>query len=94
MPTYSPRHARRKDHLMLREIVTGRTRKITYTAYALIGLVLGAVQVGFAAAEAGQPVWLNVALAVFAFVGTALGFTARANVPAEPESGRSLHRSA
>ena len=75
---------------MLREIVTGRTRKITYTAYALVGLVLGAVQVGFSAAEAGQPVWLTVALAVFAFIGTALGFTAAGNV--NEDSGRGLNR--
>ena len=83
--TYTPRHARRKDSTMLRDIVTGRTRKVTYTAYALIGLILGAVQVGFSAAELGQPVWLTVALAVFAFVGTALGFTAAGNVNDDPD---------
>ena len=57
-------------------IMTPRVRRIAYAVYAIIGLALGAVQVGFAAAEAGQPVWLTVALAVFAFLGAGLGFTA------------------
>lgn len=72
---------------MLRDIVTGKTRKVTYTAYALIGLILGATQVGFSAAEVGQPIALTVALAVFAFVGTALGFTAAGNVPGDDDAG-------
>lgn len=63
----------------MRDIVTGKTRKTFYAIYATLGLILGATQVGYSAAEAGQPTWLTVALAVFAFVGTAFGFTASAN---------------
>lgn len=66
---------------MLKDIITPKVRKPVYAVYAIIGLILGATQVGFSAAEAGQPVWLTVALAVFAFVGTALGFTAASNTP-------------
>lgn len=64
---------------MLKDIITPKARKPIYAVYAIVGLVLGATQVGFSAAESGQPVWLTVALAVFAFVGTALGFTAASN---------------
>lgn len=56
-------------------------RKTVYAVYATLGLALGAVQVGYSAAEAGQPTWLTVALAVFAFVGTAIGATAATNTP-------------
>lgn len=55
-------------------------RRVVYAIYALIGLGLGATQVGYAAAEAGQPTWLTVTLAVFAFVGTGIGATAATNV--------------
>lgn len=68
---------------MLTDILTPEVRKPIYAIYAILGVLLGATQVAYAAAEAGQPVWLTVALAVFAFVGTALGFTAAANTPTE-----------
>jgi hypothetical protein len=45
-----------------------------------LGLTLGAAQTGYAAAQAGQPVWLNVALSVYAFLGAGIGYTAQANV--------------
>lgn len=64
----------------LTDIVSGKLRKQLYAGYALLGLGLGATQVGFLAAEAGQPVWLTVSLAVFGFLGTGLGFTASSNV--------------
>lgn len=57
-------------------------RKTLYTIYTLLGLALGAVQVGYASADAGTPTWLTVTLAVFAFVGAGLGFTAATNTPA------------
>lgn len=65
----------------LTEIVPARARKGIYAGYAFAGLVVGATQVGYAAAEAGQPVWLTVTLAVYAFLGGALGFTAASNTP-------------
>jgi len=70
---------------LLKDIITPKARKPIYAVYAIIGLILGATQVGFSAAEAGQPVWLTVALAVFAFVGTALGFTAASNTHPDVE---------
>jgi len=47
-------------------------------------VVIGSIQVGYAAAEAGQPVWLTVALAVFAYVGGAIGYTAATHTPRQP----------
>lgn len=70
------------------DILTPAIRSKVYAVYAILGLILGATQVGFAAAEAGQPVWLTVALAVYAFVGGALGFVAQANTPSEPRLDR------
>jgi hypothetical protein len=61
--------------------IPAKVRGPIYAAYAILGLVLGATQVGFASANAGQPVWLTVALAVFAFVGTGIGYTAASNTP-------------
>ena len=54
-----------------------------YIVYGILGVGLGATQIGFAAANAGQPVWLNVSLSVFAFVGGAFGYTAASNTPVE-----------
>lgn len=59
-------------------------RRALYIVQFVIGLALGATQVGFASASADQPTWLTVALGVFAFVGAALGFTASANVDETP----------
>ena len=59
-------------------------RKPLYGAFAVAGVVIGAIQVGFAAAEAGNPLWLNITLAVFPFVAGAIGFTASANTHNEP----------
>lgn len=66
------------------DILAPQIRSKVYAVYAVLGLVLGATQVGFAAAETGQPVALTVALAVYAFVGGALGFVAQANTPNDP----------
>ena len=65
--------------MTLKDFISGAARRRVYFVFALVGVVLGAVQVGFGAADAGQPVWLTVALAVFAFLSGAVGFTARAN---------------
>ena len=70
----------------MQELVNGNPalRRTLYTVYAIAGLILGSVQVGFSAADVGQPVALTVALAVYGFVGTAFGFTARAKTDAKP----------
>ena len=59
-------------------------RRRVYIGFWLLGLALGAAQTGYAAAQAGQPVWLNVALSVYAFLGAGVGYTAQANVPNDP----------
>ncbi len=59
-------------------------RRRVYAAFWLVGLGLGGTQVGYAAAESGQPTWLTVALAVYAFLGAGVGYTAQANVPDDP----------
>ena len=65
--------------------ISARVRQAAYAVYALLGVVIGAVQVGFASAELGQPVWLTVSLAVYAFLGTAFGIVAVGNtVAAKP----------
>lgn len=56
-------------------------RNTLYLVSALVGLGLGATQVGYQAAEAGFPTWLKVALSVYAFLAGALGLTAAANTP-------------
>jgi hypothetical protein len=59
-----------------------QARKYAYIVSFVVGLALGAFQVGFAAAEHhGLPTWLKVALAVYAFVAAGLGLTAAQNVP-------------
>ena len=54
-------------------------RKPLYGAFAVAGVVIGAIQVGIAAIGAENPDWLLVTLAVFPFVAGAVGFTASAN---------------
>lgn len=71
-----------------REMISGRTRLIAYMVFAVIGLALGSIQVGYAAAEAGQPVWLTVALAVYAYLGVGFGYTAGTHVPKDQEAAR------
>jgi protein-S-isoprenylcysteine O-methyltransferase Ste14 len=66
--------------------IPAKVRGIVYTIFALIGLALGGAQVGYSAAETSQPLWLKVALAVFAFVGGAIGYTAASNTPAAPSA--------
>lgn len=55
-------------------------RKRVYAVYAVAVFVIGAIQVGFTSADAGQPTWLTVAITVAAYAGGALGFTAASNV--------------
>lgn len=64
-------------------IPDGRVRRIIYRVFGAIGLVLGATQVGFATAELGQPVWLAVSLAIYAFLGAAGFAVSQANTPTD-----------
>lgn len=60
-------------------IGSARVRKAIYAAYVVAIVVIGAIQVGFAAVSAGQPEWLTVALAVTAYLGVPVGGLAVAN---------------
>lgn len=69
------------------DILNPQTRKTVYAAYALIGLIVGCIQVGFGSVNASTPNWLKITLAIYAFLGTAIGATAASNV-AEPAPRR------
>lgn len=56
-----------------------KARAYAYVISAVVGLVLGALQVWFAAVEQSQPVELTGALAVYAFVAGSLGLVAKSN---------------
>lgn len=58
-----------------------KARLYAYYVTFLVGLGLGALQIGFQAAEAGFPTWLKVALSVYAFLAAGLGLTAAQNMP-------------
>lgn len=60
-------------------IESARVRKIIYSAYVIAIVVIGAIQVGFAAISVGQPEWLTVALAVAAYLGVPVAGLAVAN---------------
>lgn len=68
-------------------VITNTTvRKVIYGVFAILGVVIGATQVGFAAIEgAGQPEWLTVTLAVYAFLSVPVGTLALTNTPAPKE---------
>lgn len=68
----------------LKDVLPPRARFWVYVAYGIVGVLIGAIQVGVAAAEQDQPMWLTVALAVYAFLGGPLGATASGNVTYEP----------
>lgn len=67
----------------LEDILTPKQRKLFYAIFGLVGVALGATLAGFAAAEAGVPVALKVALGVYTFLGGAFGVTAVANTPSQ-----------
>lgn len=54
-------------------------RKPIYGAFAVAGVIIGAIQVGIAATGDANPEWLLVTLAVFPFLAGAIGFTAASN---------------
>jgi hypothetical protein len=54
-------------------------RKWVYTGFAAAGVVLGAIDV----ALEPNPTWLDTSVKVLAYLGVALGITARANVAKE-----------
>lgn len=69
---------------MLHDILSPAVRRVIYVAYAVLGVGLGAIEVWYATAGVAGPEWTAPALAVYAFVGGALGLTAASNTPREP----------
>ena len=57
-----------------------RTSRALQFVFAVLGAVLMAIQVGYAAAEIGQPIWLTVAWPVYGSLGTSFGLLAGSNV--------------
>ncbi|MGA8047840.1 MAG: hypothetical protein WCA30_16400 [Dermatophilaceae bacterium] len=68
----------------LTDVFSPAKRKAIYATYSTIGLMLGGVQAGLGAVEVGSPDWLKASLAVYAFLGTAIGATAASNVQVRP----------
>lgn len=68
----------------LTDALTPLLRKRLYLTYGLVVLVVGGVQVGLASSNHSNPGWLTATLAVLAYAGAALGFTAGSNVTAPP----------
>lgn len=61
-----------------------QVRKYLYATYASVGILIGALDIGFAT-NSGVPYWLDVTTRIFAYLGVALGFTASANVSVRQE---------
>ena len=57
-------------------------RKWIYIGYAVFGVAFGAIQVAYTTGANAWPNWLKISVAVYAFLGTAFGMTARAHMPA------------
>lgn len=64
-----------------RVFIPPKVRGPLYTVYGVLGVAVGATQVGFASANADQPTWLTVTLSVYAFLGGAIGYAAASNTP-------------
>lgn len=70
------------DNINLGNIIpSAAVRNAIYAVFAVVGVGLGAIQVGYSAATLGQPVWLTVAMAVYSFLGAAGLGVAVANTP-------------
>jgi hypothetical protein len=70
----------------LKDVVPAQPRKWIYATYSTIGLALGCIQAAFGSVNAGTPNWMKASLAVYAFLGTAIGATAASNVgPSRPD---------
>lgn len=66
-------------------------RKPLYGAFAVIGLTIGAFQIGIASVSGAEPEWLTIAVNVFPFVATAIGFTAASNTTAAVYTEEEFH---
>ena len=62
-----------------------KARAYIYWIYLSLGLIIGSVQVYFAAADLEVPDWFGGIVAIFAFLGAGFGFTAASNTTIKPE---------
>lgn len=69
----------------LTDILPASIRRRMYLIYGLMGISIGAAQAGISAAQIDQPKALTVVLAVYAYLGIALGLTAAANTDQPPK---------
>ena len=70
----------------LLKLIPPNVRRWVYAIYGLVGLILGAISAAYGALGDSAPDWLRIVLAVYAFVGTAIGATAGSNV-SQPSDG-------
>ncbi len=72
----------------LEDIFGAKVRGTVYAGYALVGLVIGSVQAAYSALpDSHAPDFLTAALAVYAYLGIALGFTAASNAKNPAQQG-------
>lgn len=71
---------------MLKDLISAQWRKRVYVTFAVVGILIGATQVGFASAGLALPVAVIVAKGIYAYLGVAVGAVAASNVaPRKPE---------
>ncbi len=71
----------------LTNFAPAQVREKLYWLYAIVGVVLGAIHIAVTTIDASvTPDWLKIALAVYAYLGVALGATAGSNVNPMPVS--------
>lgn len=70
----------------LLQAIPEKYRDVAYSLFGILGVLLGATAVGFVTAGAAIPTWLQVAGAVYAFLGGPAALTARANLPSQRPS--------
>lgn len=63
-------------------IKSSKVRGIIYGTYIIGIVLLGAVQVAYAASVAGQPEWVGIAISVAAYLGAPIGALAAVNTTA------------
>lgn len=64
------------------ELLSETKRKVLYLVYGFVGVAIGATQTAYVAAEAVTPLWVTVALSVYAYIGVSFGLVAAQNVGA------------
>lgn len=69
------------------QVLPPRVRQIVYAVLAAAGIVIAAIQAGYAAVDAASPTWLVVTSGVYAFLAGPAGIVALANTTAPAAPG-------